>query len=118
MQDARPIVFSDASQSHHYAVIKVVAEKGFTRELLQRVLAAENVQARRYFWPGCHRSPPYTSLGSAPVSLPRTDRLAEELIQLPTGTQLSPQEAARIGELIALCATHREELVGAMESIG
>ena len=40
------------------------------------VLWAENVLARRYFYPGCHRMEPYRSLyPDAGVALPETERL-------------------------------------------
>ena len=35
---------------------------GLSRDQLQRLLWAENVVARRYFYPGCHRMEPYRSM--------------------------------------------------------
>ena len=45
-----------------YVVIEVnEAEAGLSRDELLKVLQAERVLARRYFWPGCHRMEPYRS---------------------------------------------------------
>ena len=50
-------------QNYQYVVIEVDRlAAGLSRDALLRVLHAENVLARRYFWPGCHRMEPYRSL--------------------------------------------------------
>ena len=41
---------------------------GLSRDQLQRVLWAENIVARRYFYPGCHRMEPYRSMPRTWVS--------------------------------------------------
>ena len=52
-------------------------------------LHAENVLARKYFWPGCHRMAPYRDLfPNAGVLLEQTQVVAERVIVLPTGTTL------------------------------
>jgi len=94
--------FDDAGQSHHYAALEVAGHEGLDRDALLAALYAENIHARRYFWPGCHRSPPY-STRSSPPHLPVTDQLSARLLQLPTGTQLDPAEAHAIGSLIRFC---------------
>ena len=48
------------------------------RDQLVAVLRAENVLARKYFWPGCHRMEPYASLfPHASLVLRATDAVAE-----------------------------------------
>jgi len=43
-----------------YIVLEVEEQKlGLSRDNLVAVLHAENVLARKYFWPGCHRMQPY-----------------------------------------------------------
>lgn len=79
------------------------APGGATREDLVRALWAENVIARKYFWPGCHRMEPYRTLyPRAAARLPQTDAVAERLLILPTGTGVSTQEIERLTDLIAL----------------
>ena len=47
-------------RNFHNIVIQVdEAASGLSRDALWRALHAENVLARRYFWPGCHRMEPY-----------------------------------------------------------
>ena len=49
--------------NYQYIVLEVdELETGLTRDELVQVLIAENVLARRYFYPGCHRMEPYRSV--------------------------------------------------------
>ncbi len=73
-----------------------------------RAAVAENVQARRYFRPGCHRSPPYSA--DPTPELPVTERLCRVALQLPTGLQLTADEAAALGELVAFCCEQGRRL--------
>ena len=76
-----------------------------SRDRLNDVLNAENVLARRYFYPGCHRMAPYSQRAVVP-QLPVTESLAEEVLVLPTGTAIGPGDIAAICELIGFA--HRE----------
>ena len=50
-------------------------------------LHAENVLARKYFWPGCHGMKPYQELfPHAGLMLRNTERVANRVIVLPSGT--------------------------------
>jgi dTDP-4-amino-4,6-dideoxygalactose transaminase len=70
---------------------------GISRDDLLRVLHAENVIARRYFYPGCHRMEPYRSyFPHASLLLPETERLAGSVICLPSGTAVDSESIARI----------------------
>jgi dTDP-4-amino-4,6-dideoxygalactose transaminase len=72
-----------------------------TRDELVAVLFAENVLARRYFYPGCHRSEPYLSkFPDASAKLPETERLCRRVIALPTGTGVDEQAISRICGII------------------
>jgi dTDP-4-amino-4,6-dideoxygalactose transaminase len=99
-----------SASNDHYAVFFLGPEAGLERDRLLNVLDAENVRARRYFWPGCHRSPPY-STASQP-SLPVTERLISGIFQLPTGLQLQEAEAAAIGKAIALAVKNGKVVSG------
>jgi dTDP-4-amino-4,6-dideoxygalactose transaminase len=89
-------------RNRQYIVVAVdEVEAGLSRDAIVAALHAENVLAKRYFWPGCHRMEPYRSMDTAgQVSLPNTDRLCRELMQLPTGTSVSQAEIARIGDFL------------------
>lgn len=80
---------SNERNNWQYVVVEVDEAAGLSRDELQRVLWAENVLARRYFYPGCHRSEPYRSLQpDAGLALPRAERLALSVLTLPTGTSI------------------------------
>lgn len=89
-----------------YVVVEVdAAAAGISRDDLHRVLWAEGVRARRYFTPGCHRMEPYRSaLAANPPRLPVTERLADEVLVLPTGTAIGEREIAAVGEIVRLAA--------------
>jgi dTDP-4-amino-4,6-dideoxygalactose transaminase len=100
------LVECDPSEKHNYqfAVLEIdPALAGLTRDELYIVLAMEKVGARRYFYPGCHRTAPYATLASGgPATLPVTERLVEQLLSLPTGAAVSSDEAERIAAVVRL----------------
>ena len=66
------------------------------------ILAAENIDARRYFYPGCHRMEPYRSyFPNAGMLLPNTENLLGKVLTLPTGTSVSVEQVEKITGLIA-----------------
>src|SRR3546814_16416723 len=48
--------------SHHYIVLEVDEQSSATRDQIIAALHAENVLARKYFWPGCHGMKPFKDL--------------------------------------------------------
>lgn len=79
--------------NYQYVVCRVdEREFGLSRDLLIALLKAENVNARRYFYPGLHRSIPYVQeLPQYLERLPNTDSLSASCIQLPIGALVSAQ---------------------------
>jgi dTDP-4-amino-4,6-dideoxygalactose transaminase len=68
-----------------------------SRDELVETLWVENVIARRYFYPGCHRMEPYRSLHPhAGLLLPETERMVERTLLLPNGTAVNPDQIATI----------------------
>ena len=96
------IAYDDAELCNwQYAVIEVDESAALSRDELQRVLWAENVLARRYFYPGCHRMEPYRTLfPGAGERLPQTERLARRVLALPTGTAMDPASVAIVVDVI------------------
>lgn len=87
-------------QSNFQYVVVDVDDRaaGQSRDAIVAALHAENVLAKRYFNPGCHRMPPYRAAHvAAGTALPHTERLCDRLLQLPTGTAVSVDDIARIG---------------------
>lgn len=87
-----------------YVVVEYApAPGGPSRDQLVEALWAENVIARKYFWPGCHRMEPYRTLyPRAAARLPHTDAVAAKLLILPTGTGVSDRDIQRLCDLLAL----------------
>jgi dTDP-4-amino-4,6-dideoxygalactose transaminase len=76
-------------------------EAGASRDEIVEALAAQNVLARRYFWPGCHRMKPYSDLFPwAESQLPNTVTVAARTVVLPTGMQVSEADIAVIAGII------------------
>lgn len=74
---------------------------GLSRDSLITVLKAENVNARRYFYPGTHRSIGYRdSLPKFADSLPVTDYLCASCVQFPVGALVDINTVNKICELI------------------
>lgn len=76
-------------------------EFGLSRDFLIDILKAENVAARRYFYPGIHRSIPYSQKLSQYLNrLPNTDSLCATCIQFPLGALVSAQCVERICDIL------------------
>lgn len=76
-----------------YIVVEIGPEFGCTRDEAIAALHAENVLARRYFWPGCHRMQPYRDLYPwADAHLPHTNEVAARVVVLPTGMSIGEEE--------------------------
>lgn len=88
--------------NYQYIVLEVDdLEAGLTRDELVDVLFAENVLARRYFFPGCHLMEPYRSyFPHAALVLPETQKLCKRVMVLPNGTSLDDQAIGTICEII------------------
>jgi dTDP-4-amino-4,6-dideoxygalactose transaminase len=104
-------VSSHERQNYQYVVVEVSeGATGMSRDRLVAALHAENVLAKRYFYPGCHRLEPYRSAFEAQCSsLPHTERLCERLMQLPTGMAVSEADIARIGDFLRGLTEHAKK---------
>lgn len=108
------LVRYDETEKNNYQYIVCEVDEsiaGISRDTLLEILHAENVIARRYFYPGCHRMEPYRSyFPHAGLLLPHTERLAQRIMSLPTGTAVGEEEIALICRIISLAVTHGREL--------
>jgi dTDP-4-amino-4,6-dideoxygalactose transaminase len=84
-----------------------------TRDQLINILFAENVLARRYFYPGCHRMEPYRSyFPHAGLLLPETEKLVQRVLLLPTGTAVGLGEISQICDMLRLVVARGEQVRG------
>jgi dTDP-4-amino-4,6-dideoxygalactose transaminase len=88
--------------NYQYVVIEVDPEIcSRNRDEIVEALHAENIIARKYFWPGCHKMEPYYSLQpNAGLLLPETERVAARVIVLPTGQTVDDEMVGRVCEII------------------
>jgi dTDP-4-amino-4,6-dideoxygalactose transaminase len=110
---ARLIDYTATEKCNYQYVILEIDESvsGVNRDQLVKILHAENVFARRYFYPGCHQMEPYRSyFPHARLLLPQTERLATRVMSLPTGTAVSAKDVANICGIIRLAVSHGTEL--------
>jgi len=91
----------NAESNHQYVVAIVDESCAVSRDDILSGLRAHNVLARRYFWPGAHRMEPYRTLDPrAADHLPHTERIAGQVIVLPTGTAVDEAAIAIIAEIV------------------
>lgn len=85
-----------------YVVLEVDSKNsGITRDDLVATLHAENILARKYFWPGVHQMEPYRSYyPNAHLLLPATTALAEKIVVLPTGQSVSTDQINTVCDII------------------
>ena len=106
--------------NYQYVVLEIDREiAGIGRDDVMKVLWAENVRARRYFYPGCHRMEPYRSIRPGDGErLPVTERVLDRVLTLPTGTALGYDEVLRTCELIRFVVGHGSEIHRRLDRTG
>lgn len=93
--------------SHHYVVLEIGKECPASRDQIVAGLIAENVLARKYFWPGSHKMKPYRDLfPHAGLMLPHTESLADRVIILPTGNSISIADIRKVSSVIRILGTN------------
>jgi dTDP-4-amino-4,6-dideoxygalactose transaminase len=95
----------DAAERNNfqYVVIEIGAGFAATRDDVVAALHAENIRARKYFWPGCHRMMPYRAMfPHAGLLLPETSQVAARVVVLPTGTNLPDGAVAAVAGVLSV----------------
>ena len=88
-----------------YIVLEVLPDFPSSRDHVVAALHAENVLARRYFWPGCHNMQPYRSYyPNAGLVLPWTNEVAARVVVLPTGSAVQTQDILGITSILRVLA--------------
>ena len=74
-----------------------------SRDEIIDALHAENILARKYFWPGCHKMKPYSDLfPQAEIMLTNTQRVANRVVVLPTGAAMSESMVEKVISVIRI----------------
>ncbi|EMR14100.1 Aminotransferase [Methylophaga lonarensis MPL] len=94
--------FDENEQNNfQYVVMEVGEDCPVNRDQIIEALHAENVLARKYFWPGCHKMLPYRDLyPHAELLLPITQNVADRVVVLPTGNALSAKSIETVCQII------------------
>jgi dTDP-4-amino-4,6-dideoxygalactose transaminase len=103
LEGIRLLLYDEREQSNYqYVVLEVDDSKTIvSRDQIIEILHAENVLARRYFYPGCHRMEPYRShFPHAGLLLPETEELTKRVLCLPTGTNVSEAEIKLVCQIL------------------
>jgi dTDP-4-amino-4,6-dideoxygalactose transaminase len=114
------MAYDETERSNYQYIVLYIDEtrSRISRDRLIEVLHAENILARRYFYPGCHRMQPYLSQRPQSASqLPITEGLVRRVVLLPTGTAVSTEEISAICSIIRL-AVVQGSAVPAHEQLG
>jgi dTDP-4-amino-4,6-dideoxygalactose transaminase len=103
----------DEKCNYQYVVIELdETVTGISRNMFDEILWAENVLTRRYFYPGCHRMEPYwTEEPEARRRLRQTERLANMVLCLPTGSAIGSTKITVICALIEFIVKHAEAIM-------
>lgn len=98
--------------NYQYIIVRVEEElTGVSRDAIVDILSQENVLARRYFYPGCHRMEPYRSYyPHAGLLLPVTERATRQMLALPTGTAVSSEDIRKIGQILRTIVENGQEI--------
>lgn len=90
-----------SGESTYQYVVTVVDDSaaGLTRDEILAILWAENIRARRYFHPGCHRVPPHVK-SAEQIDLPVTDSLTRRVLCLPTGASLTKHDIDLVASVL------------------
>jgi dTDP-4-amino-4,6-dideoxygalactose transaminase len=101
------LVIEDTDRRNfQYVVLEAGSDCPISRDRIIEVLQAENILARKYFWPGCHRMKPYRDLyPEAGALLTNTQQVANRIVVLPTGTAVNEEDIKTICAILRLSIT-------------
>lgn len=108
----------DEQCNYQYIILEIDQDVvQLSRDQLKDILWAENVLARRYFYPGCHRMEPYRSqCPQGGLLLPQTEWLSERVLSLPTGTGVSADDIHQTCEMVRFAIGHGPEVRRRLET--
>jgi len=106
-------VGKDGKSNYQYVVIFIDNEKfGISRDALCHILWKENVIARRYFYPGCHRMEPYKGLyPEAYKRLGVTEDIGANILCLPSGFKAPEKEISKIVNIIKTAHDNADKIL-------
>jgi dTDP-4-amino-4,6-dideoxygalactose transaminase len=107
------VEYDETARCNYQYIVLEVDENltGISRDHLVRILHQENVRARRYFYPGCHKMEPYRSyFPHAGLLVPEAERLVQRVLSLPTGTSVDEEKIDRLCQIIRFAIDHGQRI--------
>jgi dTDP-4-amino-4,6-dideoxygalactose transaminase len=120
LKGVRLLLYKNIEQcNYQYIVLEIDSSiAGISRDNLLKILWEENILARRYFYPGCHRMEPYRSyFPHAGLLLPETEKLSQCVLILPTGTAVSSDCIKQICQIIKFCIYKADEISSILNNL-
>lgn len=124
LKDLKGITLQEYDESegcnYQYIIIEVdETALGISRDEVVSILHAENVLARRYFYPGCHKMEPYRSYyPHAGYLLPVTEAKSKKVVSLPTGVSVTSDDIKTICEVIRHVISNKDEIAVKLKELG
>ena len=114
------MIIYDEGERNNYQYIVLEIDDSITRihrDQVVELLWAENILARRYFYPGCHKMAPYrTNHTFSENQLIETERLVERVLLLPTGTSVETDDIHTICQLLRFIISNGDQISESMHS--
>ncbi|MDF7825660.1 DegT/DnrJ/EryC1/StrS family aminotransferase [Pontiellaceae bacterium B12227] len=107
VQGLELISFEEGERNNwQYLILTLTSEYPLSRDELIKELEKQNVLARRYFWPGCHRMEPYKSRKTySQTQLYVTETISSRILILPTGSAVTANDIHQITDLLKSYST-------------
>jgi len=103
--------YADVNSNNCQYVVVEIDDSSIDRDLVKSILRSENIFARRYFFPGCHRMEPYRSQTPPEQwQLPVTERLTEHVLCLPNNATMQRGDIAAICDLLKFVLANGREI--------
>jgi len=103
------VEYDDEQQANYQYLVVELEEHdyGLSRDMVVDILHQENIIARKYFYPGCHRMEPYSStVQPDQQNLTATEELLGKIMTLPSGASLELDSIARVCQLLGFISEH------------
>ena len=81
--------------------ILVEEEYGTSRDQLCDIFWKENIMARRYYHPGCHRMSPFRKIAqNSDTLLPVTEKISDSILCLPCFPSMADDEIKKVVDVL------------------
>ncbi len=112
------INYDEKTQGNYQYIVFTLNENefGMSRDMLVKILEAENIHARRYFLPSSHNSYPYNQMDLLKDDLVVTEQLNEKIFQLPSGQLIEKEDIEKICELLSFIQKNAQEICKVLDN--